>query len=250
MADGSGYTRPMSMSAETSPNEERIPGFCALCRSRCGCISVVQDGRLVAVEPNPEHPTGQALCAKGRAVPEMVYSPDRLLHPMKRTAPKGAADPGWQRISWDEALDMTADALDRIRREDGAHAVAFSVTTPSGTAMGDAIPWVERLIRGFGSPNTVYGTEICNWHKDNATAFTSARASARRTTNEPAASSIGATTRTPPGWSTRNARRRPRRAAPSLSWSIPGAPAARSRPINGFGCGRAMTGRWHSRLPA
>lgn len=172
MADGSGYTRLMSMSAETPPNEERIPGFCALCRSRCGCISVVQDGRLVAVEPNPEHPTGEALCAKGRAAPEMVYSPDRLLHPMKRTAPKGAADPGWQRISWDEALDMTADALDRIRREAGAHAVAFSVTTPSGTAMGDAIPWVERLIRSFGSPNTVYGTEICNWHKDNATAFT------------------------------------------------------------------------------
>ena len=162
----------MSSLPEHSAGETRIPGFCALCRSRCGCISVVQDGKLVAVEPNPEHPTGQALCAKGRAVPEMVYSPDRLLYPIKRTAPKGAADPGWQRISWDEALDMTANALDRVRREAGAHAVAFSVTTPSGTAMGDAIPWVERLIRSFGSPNTVYGTEICNWHKDNATAFT------------------------------------------------------------------------------
>ena len=37
-------------------DERRIPGWCALCRSRCGCISVVRDGRLVAVERNPEHP--------------------------------------------------------------------------------------------------------------------------------------------------------------------------------------------------
>ena len=35
---------------------QRIQGFCALCRSRCGCISVVEDGRLVAVEPDPSPP--------------------------------------------------------------------------------------------------------------------------------------------------------------------------------------------------
>ena len=153
-------------------DEYRIHGFCALCRSRCGCVSVVRDGRLVAVEPDPDHPTGQALCAKGRAAPELVYSPDRLTYPMKRTNPKGAEDPGWVRISWDEALETAAGKFAEIRRNSGSEAVAFSVTTPSGTAMSDAIQWVERLIRGFGSPNTVYGTEICNWHKDHATAFT------------------------------------------------------------------------------
>jgi anaerobic selenocysteine-containing dehydrogenase len=67
---------------------ERIPGFCALCRSRCGCVSVVEDGRLVAVEPDPAHPTGRHLCVKGRAAPELVYAPDRLLYPMKRTRPR------------------------------------------------------------------------------------------------------------------------------------------------------------------
>jgi anaerobic selenocysteine-containing dehydrogenase len=85
--------------------EERIPGFCALCRSRCGCISTVVDGKLVSVDPDPSHPTGGALCVKGRAAPELVYAPDRLLYPVKRTRPKGDADPGWVRISWDEALD-------------------------------------------------------------------------------------------------------------------------------------------------
>lgn len=152
--------------------ETRIRGFCALCRSRCGCISTVRDGKLVAVEPDPEHPTGAALCAKGRAAPELVHSPDRLLHPMARTRPKGDPDPGWKRISWDEALDRTAAELRRLADTGGPESVAFAVTTPSGTSMSDSIQWVERLINAFGSPNNVYGTEICNWHKDVATAYT------------------------------------------------------------------------------
>ena len=90
---------------------QRIQGFCALCRSRCGCISVVEDGKLVAVEPDPGHPTGQSLCVKGRAAPELVYAADRLLHPLRRTRPKGDADPGWVRITWDEALDWTAGRM-------------------------------------------------------------------------------------------------------------------------------------------
>jgi hypothetical protein len=49
---------------------ERIPVYCALCVSRCGALAVVEGGRFVALEPDPSHPTGKALCAKGRAAPE------------------------------------------------------------------------------------------------------------------------------------------------------------------------------------
>ena len=150
----------------------RVPGYCALCRSRCGCISVVEDGRLVAVESDPSHPTGGALCAKGRAAPDLVYSPERLLYPLKRTRPKGDADPGWQRIGWEEALVVTARELRRLSQESGAESVAFGVSTPSATALSDSILWIERLINAFGSPNWVYATELCNWHKDHARAFT------------------------------------------------------------------------------
>jgi anaerobic selenocysteine-containing dehydrogenase len=72
------------------PVVERIRGYCALCISRCGSIAAVEDGRLVRLEPDPEHPTGQALCAKGRAAPEIVYHPERLLYPLRRTRPKSA----------------------------------------------------------------------------------------------------------------------------------------------------------------
>lgn len=134
------------------PVTQRIHGYCALCRSRCGCISVVEEGQLIAVEPDPSHPTGQALCAKGRAAPELVSHPERLLYPMRRTRPKGAPDPGWERISWDEALDLVATNLRHLADAYGPEAVAFSVTTRSGTAISDAGPWVDRLIRTFGSP--------------------------------------------------------------------------------------------------
>jgi anaerobic selenocysteine-containing dehydrogenase/ferredoxin-NADP reductase len=147
-------------------------GYCTLCRSRCGTLNVVQDDALVRVVPDPNHPTGQAMCMKGRAAPELVHSPHRILYPMRRTQPKNAADPGWQRISWDEALWETARRLAAIRAESGAESVAFGVTTPSGTPLSDSIDWIERFVRVFGSPNICYATEICNWHKDYAHAFT------------------------------------------------------------------------------
>ena len=145
---------------------KKIHGFCALCWSRCGCVSVVEEGRLVAVEPDPEHPTGQALCAKGRAAPELVHHPDRLLHPLKRTRPKGDADPGWERIGWDEALDTIAATLTRLAAESGSESVAFGITTTAGTAMQDGFVWVERLRRAFGSPNAAIAMELCGFAKE------------------------------------------------------------------------------------
>ncbi len=153
-------------------DQKRVRGYCPLCISRCGCISTVEDGVLIKVEPDPDHPTGASLCIKGKAAPELVNSRERLLYPLKRTRPKGDPDPGWQRISWEEALTTTADNMRRIAGQYGPEAVAFSVATPSGTAIADSMGWIFRLIHAFGSPNTVWTTHICNWHKDYATAFT------------------------------------------------------------------------------
>lgn len=161
--------------AMDSAVETRTPGFCALCKSRCGSMMVVRDGRLVGQEPLPSHPTGKALCVKGRAAAEIVYNAQRELYPLVRTTPKSSPDPGWRRVSWEEALDRTAEALDRIRSESGPEAVAFGWTTPSGTSISDDIRWVERFTNAFGSPNVAYGTEICNWHKDFAHAYTFGR---------------------------------------------------------------------------
>ncbi len=151
---------------------ERIPGYCALCISRCGAIAVVEHGRFVALEPDPSHPTGQALCAKGRAAPELVYHQDRLLYPLKRTRPKGDPDPGWQRISWDEALDLTASRLRQLAEQHGPESVVFSMVSASTSAIADSQPWIQRLMRAFGSPNLCGSMELCGWGRGYASRYT------------------------------------------------------------------------------
>jgi anaerobic selenocysteine-containing dehydrogenase/ferredoxin-NADP reductase len=148
------------------------PGYCTLCRSRCGAIYTIENDRLIGVRPNPAHPTGKAMCPKGRAAPEIAHSARRLTTPLRRTAPKGAADPGFVPITWDEALAEIADKLSYYRTESGPESVAFAITSGSSSSTSDSIDWLQRFVRGFGSPNTVFSTEICNWHKDHAHAFT------------------------------------------------------------------------------
>jgi anaerobic selenocysteine-containing dehydrogenase len=145
--------------------------YCALCVSRCGVLATVEDGKLTRVSANPEHPNG-CICIKGTAAPEIVYSPDRLQYPMIRTRPKGERDPGWVRISWDEAMALTASRLVDIRARYGPEAVVFGSATTAGTSAADFFPWVQRLANAFGSPNFLYANHICAWHRGGSAQYT------------------------------------------------------------------------------
>jgi anaerobic selenocysteine-containing dehydrogenase len=150
---------------------QRIQGYCSLCIARCGTVATVEEGRFTRLDPDPSHPTGQAICAKGRAAPELVYHPERLTHPLRRTRPKGDADPGWERISWDAALDLTAAAMRRIADQYGPEALAFSVSSPSTTAIADSVGFIRRLMYAFGTPNIVSSLDVCGWGRGFATRF-------------------------------------------------------------------------------
>jgi anaerobic selenocysteine-containing dehydrogenase len=151
---------------------ELVPTFCPLCVSRCGARAELRDGTFLALHPDPTHPTGKAICLKGKAAPEIVYHPSRLLHPLRRTTPKDAADPGWQRISWDEALDTVAERLTAAAAADGPESVAFSSSSPSTSAISDAVDWVQRLVRAFGTPNYCNYMELCGWGRYLAPLYT------------------------------------------------------------------------------
>jgi anaerobic selenocysteine-containing dehydrogenase len=153
-------------------DSKRIPGYCGLCIARCGAVATVQDGRFIRLDPDPSHPTGLALCAKGRASPELVYHRERLTHPLRRTRPKGDPDPGWERISWDEALDMTAAAMRRIAERGGPQGVAFGVSSPSTSAIADSDGFIRRLMNAFGTPNSCSHIEVCGWGRGFATRYT------------------------------------------------------------------------------
>ena len=91
------------------------------CFDACGVLAEVKDGRIVRLAGDPAHPfTRGALCQKvNRYLGERYYNPERIVHPLRRTAG------GWQRISWDDALDLAAGRLEAARRRHGSETVLF-----------------------------------------------------------------------------------------------------------------------------
>src|SRR5262249_54564159 len=158
---------PMTVAANIDTG--RVHGFCGLCIARCGTIATVENGRFTRLDPDPAHPTGAALCAKGRAAPEIVYAKDRFPKPLEPTRAKGDPHPGWREISWDDALDRIALQMRRVAREFGPEAFAFSQSSPSTTAIGDGAPFIKRLMNAYGTPNFVHALEVCGWGRGGAT---------------------------------------------------------------------------------
>ena len=158
------------MSAD-GPKVRQVHGYCSLCIARCGTVATVIDDRFIRLDADPDHPTGASICAKGRAAPELVYHQDRLTRPLRRTRSKDDADPGWQEISWDAALDQIAVAMRDIARRHGPQAVAFSQSSPSTTAIADSAVFVRRLMNAFGTPNLVSQLDMCGWGRGYATRY-------------------------------------------------------------------------------
>lgn len=149
-----------------------VRGYCALYTAHCATIATVDNGRVVRLDPDSDHPNGGVMCIKGKAAPELVYHPDRLDYPLRRTRPKGDPNPAWQKVSWDQALDEIAEKLLAIRERHGPNAVALAKGTVSGTSIDDAARWLSRFLYSLGSPNWVSTIHVCNWHKDTGFSYT------------------------------------------------------------------------------
>ncbi|TDT18663.1 anaerobic selenocysteine-containing dehydrogenase [Ilumatobacter fluminis] len=96
------------------------------CPDSCGWTVTVDDTEptpvAVKMRGNPDHPYSYGeLCPKVNRFLDRVYSPDRVLHPLRRTGPKGSGE--FEQISWDEALADIADRLGRVVAEHGGDAV-------------------------------------------------------------------------------------------------------------------------------
>jgi anaerobic selenocysteine-containing dehydrogenase len=95
------------------------------CPDGCAVLITVEDGRATKIQGDPEHPiTHGFLCGKVAKYLDRVYSPDRVLYPMRRTAPKGTHGDGvFERISWDEAFEEIVRRLKQISGEFGPEAI-------------------------------------------------------------------------------------------------------------------------------
>ena len=95
---------------------------CSLdCFDACGIVAEVDDGRIVRIGGDPQHPiTRGALCNKvNHYLRDRFYHRDRQLHPLRKV------DGGWQRIAWDDALDLIAERLARVKQEHGTLSVLY-----------------------------------------------------------------------------------------------------------------------------
>jgi len=142
--------------ATPAPGEQTLITSCAICDSVCAIRATVKDGVLRFLEGLPGDFQGRGkLCGKGTAGPGFLYDPDRLKYPMRRTNPRKGLDqePGFVRISWQEALDTIADRIKFYTARFGAESLLF-ITRPRPDL------WV-RFMKALGVVNRVDHRDEC-----------------------------------------------------------------------------------------
>ena len=181
----------LNKSRRNGTDQNIMAGLCGICPAGCGVNIYLTNGRISQITPRkapsgqvdyppPEdsfqkggtpsgltgHPQG-ICCPRGVRAPEIVYSPDRLLRPLKRVGPRGSGQ--FEQVSWDEALDTIAAQLKAVAAQYGPQAVCMytgrgtferslcDLLTPAGVRESSA--W--NLLFPFGSPNTTGVGAIC-----------------------------------------------------------------------------------------
>lgn len=135
---------------------EEKPAICGLCPEGCWVQVSVCNGKLVSVRPDADPLYGN-LCRRGKLAPRIVYSEDRIKTPLIRTGAKGAAS--FRSATWDEALDLLASKLKRIKDSYGANAVASYMG--AGTLEDSVTDFYGRILAPFGSPNDIDCGSMC-----------------------------------------------------------------------------------------
>ncbi len=143
-----------------------VKSICRMCHGVCGVNVHMEEGRVVKVTGDPDHPMSRGyICSKGKASPELLYHPDRLRHPLRRAGERG--ENRWTRIGWEEALDTVAERLLRYKNEHGPESVAL--------ALGTGRPYMFlslRFANAFGTPNVVSYSHACYLPRVMASAVT------------------------------------------------------------------------------
>ena len=158
--NGVGHSEPL----------REVASVCPYCGVGCQISYQLDDNRIVAVQGRDGPANQQRLCVKGRFGFDYVSHPHRLTRPLVRRedAPKHAeceVDPAnpfthFREASWEEALDLAAAGLRRVRDRDGSSAMAGF-----GSAKGsnEEAYLVQKLIRtGFGTNNVDHCTRLCH----------------------------------------------------------------------------------------
>ncbi len=120
--------------------------YCRICEACCGMVATVEDGRLIQLRPDKEHPLSQGFaCPKGIAFTDVQNDPDRVLHPLKRQ-PDGT----FAHVSWEDALTDISARLRRAVDSYGGEGVGWYFGNPSAFSYSHTL-WVQGFNLGLGS---------------------------------------------------------------------------------------------------
>ena len=150
---GAGAHR-IRLALPSMPPPSRQPTFCRICEPTCGLIATVEDGRLIKLRPDKEHPiTAGFSCPKGLEFVHVQNDEDRVLHPLRRRP-----DGGFEQISWETALSEIGARLREIRKQHGGESIGWYGGNPTAFSHSHAL-WLGWFLRGLGSrhlytPNT------------------------------------------------------------------------------------------------
>jgi anaerobic selenocysteine-containing dehydrogenase len=152
-------------SPATGKERQAVPYTCLVCNIEDGGIAYVEDGRIVKLEGNPDHPGNRGkLCAKGNSGFLHVYDPDRIMTPLLRTGKRGEGK--WKRISYDEATTLLAkklrEVIDRSKKANDPAVLNEIVFKWGRNRTGGA---VHRFMHALGSNTMVNHTNICESSK-------------------------------------------------------------------------------------
>ena len=135
------------------PEEQIVRVGCPAhnCGGRCLLLAHVKDGRILSLDTDDRPDTLAApqlrACVRGRSYLRRQYHPGRLMHPLKRVGPRGEGR--FERIGWDEALDLVAGEMRRVRDTYGNGALFVPYGTGSyGQTTGSHV--ARRLMNCFG----------------------------------------------------------------------------------------------------
>ena len=135
-------------------SEEIVKTVCEACPISCGIDANVEHGRVTKLRDREDHMI-KRLCPKGPLFLESQYHSDRLLYPQRRK------NGGFERISWDAAIDMIAGKLEKLRSKGRPEALLLHYGDAVGLRETRHIPrWFSRA---FGSPNYSTGAALCHF---------------------------------------------------------------------------------------
>jgi len=134
-----------------------VPTTCFNCESACGLLAYIDKDTMQVrkFEGNPEHPGSRGRnCAKGPATLNQITDPDRILYPLKRVGARGEGK--WERLTWDEALDLLAARLRQAMVADRKHEIMYHVGRPGEDG------FTERIMAAWGVDGHNSHTNICS----------------------------------------------------------------------------------------